>query len=1133
MNRTSSKASEVKEQQTGREKQAKAKSNEPTYGCSQTERGSLHDFRSNLTFSFNNTILRSWVTNDDCCQWEGISCDDNGFVAVLSLPIKGLGGRISNSLVGLSQLTQLNLSYNRLTGDLPTEILLLPSLVTLDVSFNHLSGKLPRPPLGNYSLRALNLSNNFFTGPFPSLGSLARFLMVLNISNNNFFGPFPSSICSLSHELRAMDLSHNQFEGDIPPGLGSCLFLTEFQAGVNNLTGPIPKDLFDMTSLKILSLPFNLLSGILDGILITKLLNLAILDLSSNLLSGELPASISHMPLLEQLILHDNQLNGLLPPELANCTNLKILNLRYNNFNGNLAVVNFSSLSNLNNLDLGNNNFTGEIPTSLYSLKSLKALRLARNSLKGEIAPTMLELQALSYLSLSSDGLRNITTALQILKDCKKLTAIILAKNFFKEAMPTDNEWENRYFQNLQVLSLAGCKLTGQVPLWLFNLSKLLVLDLSDNHLTGPVPAWLGSLPYLFYLDLSGNLLSGEIPPQITGLHALMVDKFESRIDQGFLDLPVFIRPEKGSGLQYNQLTELPPAIYLRSNTLHGTILPQIGQLKNLHVLDLSDNKFSGIIPVQLCNLTNLEKLDLSTNNLSGMIPSLLNSLHFLASFNVAYNNLEGPIPSGGQFDLFPTSSYEGNTKLCGKLLQNCSNQSRNEFPSNTKHMNKKIIVSMAFGISFGGAFILIISILIICYIMKAQKKGQNGTKLKSNASSTSSAPSLPPSNSIFVMVPNPENSSTKNLVMSDILKATNNFDQESIIGSGGFGMVYKATLLDGSKLAIKRLSSEICLMERQFRAEVEALSSAQHKNLVCLQGYCTHGSSWLLIYSYMENGSLDYWLHESVDGNSVLDWPTRLKIAQGASRGLCYIHQTCEPHIVHRDIKSSNILLDEYFEAHVADFGLSRLILPYATHVTTEVVGTLGYIPPEYGQAWVATLRGDIYSFGVVLLELLTGRRPVELFKFKDSSVLVVWVNQMIHKGKQSQVFDLLLKGKGFEDQMLRVLDVACMCVHDNPLKRPTIGEVVVWLENSTFLGSMIAKKIDVLKGKIEQFKSGMEKFLTMENRIESRFGGIEEMLRKLMKMQSKTPSVVPIANPNLESTGIPAVESKGKEVG
>uniref|UniRef100_A0A7C8ZQ94 non-specific serine/threonine protein kinase n=2 Tax=Opuntia streptacantha TaxID=393608 RepID=A0A7C8ZQ94_OPUST len=198
-----------------------------------------------------------------------------------------------------------------------------------------------------------------------------------------------------------------------------------------------------------------------------------------------------------------------------------------------------------------------------------------------------------------------------------------------------------------------------------------------------------------------------------------------------------------------------------------------------------------------------------------------------------------------------------------------------------------------------------------------------------------------------------------------------------------------------------------------------------------------------------MENGSLDYWLHENPDGPSQLDWPTRLRIAFGAGSGLAYMHQICEPHIVHRDIKTSNILLDENFEAHVADFGLSRLILPYRTHVTTDLVGTLGYIPPEYGQSWVATLRGDVYSFGVVMLELLTGKRPVEICKTKTSRELIVWVQQMKKEGRHEEIFDPVLRGKGYEEEMLRVLEAACKCINQNPLERPTINEVVDQLHN------------------------------------------------------------------------------------
>lgn len=975
-------------------------------------------------------------------------------MARLLLPFKGLVGGISSSLLGnLTRLSHLNLSYNSLAG--PLFFPSLNRLQILDLSHNRLSGEIPSSLLSS-NMQVVDISSNRFNGAIQSsFFHLASGLTSFNASNNSFTGPIPSFICiNSSNPLRILDFSLNNFTGQIPAGIGECSSLEIFRAGFNSLSGLIPNGIYNALELRQISLPFGNLSGpISDNIV--NLTNLRIVELYSNQLTGLIPEDIGKLFNLERLYLHLNYLNGSIPPSLMNCTNLTTLNLRGNNLTGNIADLNFSRLFQLSTIDIGNNNFKGTLPQTLYSCKSLTAVRLAGNQLEGQILPGILALQYLSFLSLSMNNLTNLTGAINILMGFKNLSTVIISKNFVGEAMPDgDSIVDPDGFQNLQVLGLGACQLTGLVPAWLAKLKKLQVLDLSVNQMTGSIPVWLGTLPSLFYIDLSDNLISGIFPEELNGLPNLLSEQTTDKVDRSYLELPVFVSPNNASNQQYyNQLSNLPPAIYLRNNSLSGSIPVGIGLLRSLHSLDLSSNNFSGNIPDQLSKLKNLEKLDLSSNRLSGEIPASLKSLHFLSSFNVANNNLQGAIPTGGQFDTFPNTSFAGNPGLCGPNVQHlCPKQpGTTNSTARRKSTDKKLLIGLILGICFGTGFILT---MIALWILS--KRGVltkvNTDKVDLDTISYNSSSGIPPQAcddaSLVIVFPS-NTDEIKDLTVTDILKATDNFNQANIIGCGGFGLVYKATFANGTKMAVKRLNGDLGLMEREFKAEVEALSMAQHKNLVSLQGYCIHEGARLLIYSYMENGSLDYWLHEIADGASQLDWPTRLRIAQGASRGLSYMHQICEPHIVHRDIKSSNILLDENFEARVADFGLARLILPYETHVSTELVGTLGYIPPEYGQAWIATLRGDVYSFGVVMLELLTGKRPYEVFKPRISRELVGWALQMRQEGKPDELFDPLLKGKGFEEEMMQVLDIACMCVNQNPFKRPTIKEVSDWLKN------------------------------------------------------------------------------------
>ncbi|KAL8266918.1 hypothetical protein R6Q59_004262 [Mikania micrantha] len=982
----------------------------------------------------------------DCCLWDGITCDDKGDRVIgLSIPERGLRGVLPpSSLQNLTSLTFLNLSCNFLSGPLPEGLLNSSLLIqTIDLSYNRFSGSLPQHILLPVTLQFLNLSSNHFTGSIQ----IPHTLISLNISNNTFGGslPIPPSVCT---NLTLLDLSLNDFTGDIPPGFSACSKLQVLSLGFNNLTGPIPIDIGAALSLQFLLLPGNSLTGEI-GESISNLTNLRSLVLFGNFFSGSIPRSIGRLSALEKLELHINRLNGTLPLSLTNCTRLKLLNLRVNSLGGRLSDFDFTGFSQLTIIDLGENQFSGVLPRTLFSCKSLTAIRLATNKLEGEILPDVLQLPSLSFLSLSNNTFINIRRAFDILHTHEKLTTLILSKNFFNETLPATGITG---FLNLKIMGLGGCKLFGQLPTWLMPLVNLEVIDLSQNNINGTIPGWLQNLPNLFYLDLSNNSLSGGFPVELTRLPALASQQVLDHVNSSYLELPVFVAPQNASYLQYNQLATLPPALYLASNNLSGDIPVEIGNLQSIHVLELSQNNFNGNIPSSISNLKNLEILDLSHNLLSGEIPSALKNLHFLSSFNVANNNLQGAIPTGGQFDTFLNQSYEGNPGLCGPPMQkSCVNGSDpSYFPSgHKKGPNKKMIVGLILGICFGVGITLTCLALWILSKRRILPRGDPEVfHMDMTSYNSTSALDVPKDTSGVILFPN-NAKDIKHLTITDILKATEDFSQANIIGCGGFGLVYKATLANGTKLAVKKLSGDMGLIAREFKAEVEALSTAQHKNLVSLQGYCVHNGCQLLIYSYMENGSLDYWLHEKTDGAVRLDWPTRLKIAQGASCGLAYMHQVCEPHIVHRDIKSSNILLDGQFEAYLADFGLSRLIQPYNTHVTTELVGTLGYIPPEYSQSWIATLKGDIYSFGVVMLELLTGKRPIEVFRPKDSRELVVWVQQLRTEGKQDQVYDPILTGKGFEEEMLQVLDVACMCVNVNPSKRPTVSEVVDWLHN------------------------------------------------------------------------------------
>ncbi|KAK4355337.1 hypothetical protein RND71_024308 [Anisodus tanguticus] len=278
-------------------------------------------------------------------------------------------------------------------------------------------------------------------------------------------------------------------------------------------------------------------------------------------------------------------------------------------------------------------------------------------------------------------------------------------------------------------------------------------------------------------------------------------------------------------------------------------------------------------------------------------------------------------------------------------------------------------------------------------------------------------------------------------------LKRTMKLTNKDIIGSGGYGTVYKLTINESTSFAVKRLNRISAEQDRGFERELGAMGDIKHRNIVTLHGYYSTTQYNLLIYELMPNGSLDEVLHGKSAARKVLDWPSRYRIAVGAARGLSYLHHDCIPHVIHRDIKSSNILLDHNMEARVSDFGLATLMEPDKTHVSTLVAGTFGYLAPEYFDTGKATVKGDVYSFGVVLLELLTGKKPTDESFLEEGTKLVTWVKAVVQEKREEYVLDRNLEEYPI-DEINHVFNIALMCLEADPCKRLTMSEVVIMLE-------------------------------------------------------------------------------------
>ncbi|PIN14538.1 Serine/threonine protein kinase [Handroanthus impetiginosus] len=1077
--------------------------NDPAW-ASDLDNSALLELKESLSDPYG--VLSSWnLTSPDHCSWVGVSCDSGSRVIALNItgggnssscarisqfPLYGFGirrpcldsnvkisGKLSTAVAKLSELKILSLPFNELSGQIPVEVWGMEKLEVLDLEGNFISGSLPAQFSGLKNLRILNLGFNEIVGVIPSSLSNCLALQIVNLAGNQVNGSIPGFIGRF-RDLMGLYLSYNLLSGPIPVEIGdNCEKLEHLDLSGNYLAEGIPETIGNCSALKTLLLYSNTLEEVIPSEL-GRLSQLEVLDLSRNNFGGPIPSELGNCTMLSVLVLSNlwdplpnvsmnklafttddyNFYDGAIPTAVTNLSSLRIVWAPRATLKGNFPAS-WGSCNNLELLNLAQNYYSGKISDEFGNCKKVYFLDLSSNRISGEIidkipVPCMIlfdvsgnslsgsipkfNYKACAPILFYRDSLDPHDPSSAYISYFGRRTQIEMAMPFHEDDgsfLVMHNFGSNNLTGSLQLMPVAperlgkqtvyaflggGNKLTGSFSGVFFekcDQARGIVLNVTNNMLFGQIPTDIATVcKTLVLFDASSNQIVGSLPPSIGDLVSLRVLNLSRNPFQG---------PIPGNIGRMKNLK----SISLAGNNLNGTIPSSLGQLYSLEVLDLSWNSLSGEIPKDLANLRNLTVLLLNNNKLSGPFPHILANLSTLSAVNASFNNLSGSLPLSN--NVIKCDSFIGNPSLNCSLFSPSSpstdQQRQQDNASLSQKRGKSGLNSIAIAsITSSAAIVSVLLALIVLFLYTRKWKPRSrvsGTVRKEVIIFTE------------ILVP---------LTFENVVCATGGFNASNCIGNGGFGATYKAEVAPGVLVAIKRLAVGRFQGVQQFDAEIKTLARLRHPNLVTLIGYHASETEMFLIYNYLPGGNLEKFIQER--STRAVDWRVLHKIALNISCALAYLHERCVPRVLHRDVKPSNILLDEDYNAYLSDFGLARLLGTTETHATTGVAGTFGYVAPEYAMTCRVSDKADVYSYGVVLLELISDKKALDpsFSSYGNGFNIVAWACMLLRKGRAKDFFTAGLWEAGPHDDLVEVLHLAVDCTVESLATRPPMKQVV-----------------------------------------------------------------------------------------